>query len=29
VFRMSKKVLAVVSNHGYWGVELTGPMRML
>lgn len=26
---MSKKVLAVVSNHGYWGVELTGPLAKL
>lgn len=26
---MSKKVLAVVSNHGYWGVELTGPLVKL
>ena len=26
---MSKKVLAVVSNHGYGGVEHTGPMRKL
>lgn len=23
------KILAVVSNHGYWGVELTGPMVKL
>ena len=23
---MSKKILAIVSDHGYWGVELTGPM---
>ncbi|GAB97957.1 putative intracellular protease/amidase [Kineosphaera limosa] len=22
---MNKKILAVLSNHGYWGVELTGP----
>lgn len=26
---MSKKVLAIVSNFGYWGVELTGPMVKL
>ena len=24
-----KKILAVVSNHGYWGVELTGPLVKL
>lgn len=24
-----KKILAVLSNHGYWGVELTGPMVKL
>jgi putative intracellular protease/amidase len=26
---MSKKILAIVSDHGYWGVELTGPMVKL
>lgn len=26
---MSKKILAVLSNYGYWGVELTGPMVKL
>jgi putative intracellular protease/amidase len=26
---MSKKILAIVSGHGYWGVELTGPMVKL
>jgi putative intracellular protease/amidase len=26
---MSKKILAILSNHGYWGVELTGPMLKL
>jgi putative intracellular protease/amidase len=26
---MSKKILAVLSDHGYWGVELTGPMLKL
>jgi putative intracellular protease/amidase len=25
----AKKILAVVSNRGYWGVELTGPMAKL
>jgi putative intracellular protease/amidase len=25
----TKKILAVVSNRGYWGVELTGPMAKL
>jgi putative intracellular protease/amidase len=25
----TKKILAVVSNRGYWGVELTGPMTKL
>jgi putative intracellular protease/amidase len=25
----SKKILAIVSDHGYWGVELTGPMVKL
>jgi putative intracellular protease/amidase len=24
-----KKILAIVSNYGYWGVELTGPMEIL
>jgi putative intracellular protease/amidase len=24
-----KKILTIVSNHGYWGVELSGPMRKL
>ena len=24
-----KKILAVLSNYGYWGVELTGPMVKL
>ena len=26
---MSGKILAVLSNFGYWGVELTGPMAKL
>ena len=26
---MTKKILAILSNHGYWGVELTGPMLKL
>jgi len=26
---MSKKILAILSNYGYWGVELTGPMVKL
>lgn len=26
---MSKKILAILSNFGYWGVELTGPMVKL
>jgi len=26
---MSKKILAILSNYGYWGVELTGPMKKL
>ena len=26
---MPKKVLSILSNHGYWGVELTGPMVKL
>lgn len=26
---MSKKILAIMSNYGYWGVELTGPMVKL
>lgn len=26
---MKKKILAVLSNYGYWGVELTGPMLKL
>jgi len=26
---MSKKILAGLSDHGYWGVELTGPMLKL
>ena len=25
----SAKILAVVSNYGYWGVELSGPMAKL
>ena len=27
--QMKKKILTIVSNHGYWGVELTGPMVKL
>ncbi len=26
---MSKKILTILSNFGYWGVELTGPMVKL
>jgi putative intracellular protease/amidase len=26
---MSNKILTIVSDHGYWGVELTGPMLKL
>lgn len=26
---MKKKILAILSNYGYWGVELTGPMLKL
>jgi putative intracellular protease/amidase len=26
---MKKKILAILSNYGYWGVELTGPMIKL
>jgi putative intracellular protease/amidase len=26
---MKKKILAILSNYGYWGVELTGPMVKL
>jgi putative intracellular protease/amidase len=26
---MSKKILTILSNYGYWGVELTGPMVKL
>jgi len=26
---MAKKILAILSNYGYWGVELTGPMVKL
>jgi putative intracellular protease/amidase len=26
---MSKKILAILSEYGYWGVELVGPLEKL